>query len=360
MHSRTLLHAGLGLLLVGSIASCRRLNHYDQSRWLEESRDQWSETIARQGLVPVFPPREDVQVGDIYVYTFNPESPAADADGGENSYGLNPGRWMQVKNIQAMLKEEYQTRPTFRETPGIPGLTPGYGNDVINEGGSLRRLRIVSFPDFVGATLRDSRSSLQKSMVHNGIIPAEVFDLNQDPIALDISMVSLKIPAAESYAISQNELVNEMIDQSGETKRLKAPYKEGARWAAHRKRLWLRVVTEVYFARNLDITIEYKDHPTVEPHDGYRMVAPDPAIKVKERVRILNDALHSIGAQNIPGGTLRYINSTDHRVALRRTWERGVAIGIRGFTLEIDPSSGDVLHLHPLNSFNPSFRPRVL
>lgn len=351
------------LVVVGvlaTVAGCRRLHTYDIAPSLEDGRDQWSATISRLGLVPVFPPREDIQAGDIYAFSFNPESTRKDPETIDNGYGLHPSRWMQVKNIHQLLKEEYQTRPSWRETPGVAGLTPGYGSDVSDDAGQPRRLRIVAFPDFVGATLRDSRSLLSRTMVHNGIIPAEVFDLNEDPIARKVSMVSLKLPSAESYALSQSELLNELIDQSGEKKILKPPYLESSRWQAQQGKLWLRVISEVYTIRNMDISIEYKSRPRKAAQDGYAMTAPNPALKVKERVKTLNDSLQAIGAQNLPGGTMKYINSTENRVALRRTWERGVCIGFRGFTLEIDPQTGEVLHLHPLNPFNRASRPRVL
>lgn len=349
----------IGVLVAGS--GCRALHTYDIAPALEDGRDQWSATISRLGLVPVFPPREDIQAGDIYAFSFNPESTQKDPEQVDNGYGLHPSRWMQVKNIDQLLKEEYQTRPSWRETPGLAGLSPGYGSDVSNDSGHPRRLRIVAFPDFVGATLRDSSSMLSRTMVHNGIIPAEVFDLTDDPITRKVSMVSLKLPSAESYALSQSELLNELIDQSGPKKILKAPYLESSRWQSQQGKLFLRVVAEVYYIRNMDISIEYKPRPAKAPSaDGYALAAPNPALRVKDRVKTLNDSLQAIGAQNLPGGTMKYINSTENRVALRRTWERGVCIGFRGFTLEIDPQTGEVLHLHPLNPFNRASRPRVL
>lgn len=352
------------LLVVGGVLmaalACQRLHTYDIAPALEDGRDQWSATISRLGLVPVFPPREDLQAGDIYAFSFNPEATGKDTESADNGYGLHPSRWMQVKNINQLLKDEYQTRPAWRETPGAAGLSPGYGSDVTDDAGHPRRLRIVAFPDFVGATLRDSSSLMSRTMVHNGIIPAEVFDLNEDPIARKVSMVSLKLPSAESYALSQSELLHELIDQSGPKKVLKSPYLESSRWQAHQGRLWLRVVAEVYTIRNMDISVEYATKPRKASTDGYAMTAPNPTLKVKERVKALNDSLQAIGAQNLPGGTLKYINSSDNRVALRRTWERGICIGFRGFTLEIDPQTGEVLHLHPLNPFNRAARPRVL
>ncbi len=38
-------------------------------------QQQWAQTFRELGIVPVFPPREDVYVGDMYAYAYNPDDP---------------------------------------------------------------------------------------------------------------------------------------------------------------------------------------------------------------------------------------------------------------------------------------------
>jgi hypothetical protein len=348
--------AGTALLAAG--LGCRMA---DTEAALLRSRDQWTRSIAQLGLVPVFPPREDVQVGDIYLFTYNPEAPdkaEGEAASADKDWSLHPSRWQQVKKVNELLKEEYRMRPSFRETPGLGASTPG-SSDVVDEGGQPRRLRIVALPDFVGATFMDS-TSLSRSLVHNGIVPAETLNLLADPMSSRISMVSMKIPSAESYALAQADLLNELVDQSAGEKHLRSPYRESIQWVAHRGRIWLRVVAEVFYARNMDITVEFEGKSAPSGTDGFSMVRTDTEAKVKDRVASLNDSLQANGSTRLPGGSIRYINASERRVALRRTWERGVAVGFRGFTLEIDPAKNEVVSVIPLNAFNPALKPRTL
>lgn len=353
----------VALFLLGSTAlalvlGCRSA---DTEGALLRSRGQWTRSIAQLGLVPVFPPREDVQVGEIYLFTTNPEAPdkaEGDSASPEKDWSLHPSRWMQVKKVNELLREEYKARPSYRETAGLGGGGAG-SSDVVDDGGQPRRLRIVALPDFVGATFVDD-PGLSRSLVHNGIVPAETLNLLADPLSSRISMVSMKIPSAESYALAQADLLNELVDQSAGEKHLRSPYRESAQWVAHRGRVWLRVVAEVFYARNLDITVEFEGHKAAPATDGYSMVRSDSEAKVKERVAALNDSLQANGSARLPGGSIRYINASERRIALRRTWERGVAVGFRGFTLEIDPARNEVLSVIPLNAFNPAHRPRTL
>lgn len=330
---------------------CRGPNTYGSSPAVEEGVAQWSATVSRLGLVPVFPPREDLQAGDIYAFPYNPESPGKEADAAGEGFGLQASRWMQVKNLNRLLKDEYQARPSWRETTGS---TPG-GSDVAEEDGPPRRLRLVAFPDFVGATFRSNSGLLGQS----GLIPSEVMDLSDDSSARWVSMMSLKLPSAESYALSQVELLKELIDPSGPKKMLRSPYLESIRWRGDQDRLWLRVVAEVYTIRSMDISVEYASKPRKAAYDGYAAPAPNPGTKVRERLRNLNEAIQANGAQNSPGSTLKFLNASENRVALRRTWDRGVCIGFRGFTLEIDAKTGEVLHLRPLEPQPPPEPPKT-
>lgn len=356
MSSRIALLAA-GLTLSAALLGCRVA---DTEAALLRSRDQWTRSIAQLGLVPVFPPREDVQVGDIYLFTYNPEAPdqaaKPEAEAAEKEWSLHPSRWAQVRKVNELLKEEYRLRPSYRETQGA--AAPG-SSDVVDDGGQPRRLRIVALPDFVGATFTDA-PGLSRSLVHNGIVPAETLNLMADPLSSRISMVSMKVPSAESYALAQADLLSELIDQSGGGKHLRSPYRDSVQWVAHRGRIWLRVVAEVFYARNLDITVEFEGGRSAAATDGYSMVRPEAEARVKDRVAALNESLQANGASRLPGGSIRYINASERRVALRRTWERGVAVGFRGFTLEIDPARNEVLSVIPLNAFNPALKPRSL
>ena len=77
---------------------------------------EWDDSIGKMGVAAIVPPSEDVRVGDIYVYAFNPDFPVAsgnDRRGGGLS--ISP-RWASLDLLKE-LEEEYKLRPAGPKTP---------------------------------------------------------------------------------------------------------------------------------------------------------------------------------------------------------------------------------------------------
>ena len=55
-------------------------------------------------------------------------------------------------------------------------------------------------------------------------------------------------------------------------------------------------------------------------------------------------------SDDLPGGFMRFISVTDDSAVVRRVWQRGLAIGVRGLTLELDKVTGEVLRSSALGS----------
>src|SRR5262245_1431490 len=73
--------------LAGLVSGCPKPGTHDPGFVAKE----WSMTMREFGVVPVFPPREDVQVGDIYV------SPAApDKDLESRILRKSPGKFVPI------------------------------------------------------------------------------------------------------------------------------------------------------------------------------------------------------------------------------------------------------------------------
>jgi hypothetical protein len=88
---------------------------------------EWSTTLRELGVVPVFPPREDVFVGDVYAYDFDPESSTTinilekkykDLTEGERALrqrlGMSP-RLSRV-NLNDLAAQQYKETPSWPET----------------------------------------------------------------------------------------------------------------------------------------------------------------------------------------------------------------------------------------------------
>ena len=56
----------------------------------------------------------------------------------------------------------------------------------------------------------------------------------------------------------------------------------------------------------------------------------------------MNRAMVESGTDAPPDGFIRFLTVTDERISLRRVFGRGIAIALRGLTLQVDPQTGAV------------------
>ncbi|HEX8878267.1 MAG TPA: hypothetical protein VF777_16090 [Phycisphaerales bacterium] len=123
MAKRFLASVGLVIATVGMLASCSAPDRGYVQR-------EWSDTFRELGIVPLFPPREDVKVGDVYAYAFDPESDAVrrilrkdfDALSEEEkrvrmAVGMSPRMWRDDFGPDA--SKEYSRTPSFPQTDSV-------------------------------------------------------------------------------------------------------------------------------------------------------------------------------------------------------------------------------------------------
>jgi hypothetical protein len=75
----------------------------------------------------------------------------------------------------------------------------------------------------------------------------------------------------------------------------------------------------------------------VEPDDDL-----DPAYAAIARATAMNRAMVESGTDALPDGFMRFLTVTDERISLRRVFRRGIAIALRGLTMQVDPQTGAV------------------
>ncbi len=85
----------------------------EEPETLEERNLAWVQVIRELGLVPILPPREDVRVGDIYVFSVDPNGESALAEARRLS-ALS--RWGAVPVLET-LETEYKERRSWPRTP---------------------------------------------------------------------------------------------------------------------------------------------------------------------------------------------------------------------------------------------------
>ncbi len=121
--ARFFAHVLLLTTLIATVSACQGGNN-DRGFVQRE----WSKSMRELGIVPVFPPREDLLVGDVYAYDFNPDDPKSqkifetawdDLDDGDKAIrskmGMSPrlARW----DVSAELSNEYKLSMAVPATP---------------------------------------------------------------------------------------------------------------------------------------------------------------------------------------------------------------------------------------------------
>lgn len=125
--------------------------------------------------------------------------------------------------------------------------------------------------------------------------------------------------------------------------------------------IYLRVPTEVFYARALDVSVFYANSygvrsqlaliqetqgtpaPTADAADGSPTQASAVRSSASTGAQLLQSVEASLGrTMTVPGGSVQLIGFNETSVGLRRVFDRPVAIGFRGITLKVDLKSGIV------------------
>jgi hypothetical protein len=335
---------------------------------------EWSATMRELGITPVFPPREDVQVGDIYMA---PTTPANEAVLLEEKGFVPLGLWVATANLNDSLTEFYQSRRSFPATNKDGTGQPQAPDGDVFSGGDVKRLRLVGFPMFMSATL--NRGSL------SALVPVEAVSVAFGGAFSRARTINVSVPRAESYGLPAAQVYNILVPAStspGTPKRWD-PLAAGGIDASDivvylpnaqrdvltkdtewqkKKFGYVRVITEVFYARELDVSIDSGSArgaalevqpvvsvpvPQLPPATNASTPAAPPAtVAFKEATpqqiaAELNKQLdEAITARRTVGGGARFVAVGKRGVSLKVTFERPMAIGYRGVLLKVDQDGG--------------------
>jgi len=396
----------------------------------------WSKRMSEMGIFPVYPPREDIVVGDVYALPLHPyDTAAVGYIGGLGNAGIHV-EYLGDTNLGwtdflKKLKGYYEVRPYPADsTNGLLSGTnvpltriPAFADDTKRTNsfspGSVARLRQVSFPDFnISHVDQESLSA---------VIPIEGIMASMNFNRSDITGVHFSIPHAESYGLTTEELLQEVYMDKHFRQTTNGLYLfgganttgtnggvisvQGAQmayamfrdivdkvvgnpdncipWkikshmqksiAAMENKLYLALISEVYFARSMDITIErktatgasgaarpiataelqqLKDMGLLAKHtltnsttttnttisgnstnvvvgtkaEMIDLTEGDSALDLARKLRGLETP---DGADKI-GGSVRVLAVSASSIGLRRTFERPICIGVRGVILKLN------------------------
>ena len=402
----------------------------------------WALRMSEMGIFPVYPPREDIVVGDVYALPLHPyDSTAVGWIGGLGSAGIHVSYLGDTQlgwnNLSGTISNYYASRPYAADTTStmsgsnqVGPLTriASYpysetnGRSAFGPGTSAR-LRQVMFPDFSVTTIR------QGSLA--GVVPIEGIMAAFNFSSSDIKAVHFKIPQAESYGITTEELLKEVyldmnfvqgtngqiylwggdsnaiISVSGaqmakamfgdvmETMSYDTSRKMPSWVQAHIKKsaclmtnkIYLALISEVYYARSIDISIEHKTargasgsarpistselnqlrqmgllathartnhtstgtNSTTSTNAG-AATATSTNVFVGTKTELLDvsdgdtayDLARKLRAIETPdgianvGGSVKVLSVSTKGVGLRRTFERPIVVGVRGVLVKVD------------------------
>lgn len=354
---------------------------------------EWSLTMRELGIVPVFPPREDVQVGDVYVA---PVSPDQEVEAFKKKRYLPLGLWLATLDLSNEVSNFYSSRPSF---PLTPTNTPHFMQELTNNpfgglpqaadssrnifvGGDTTRLRMAAFPSFMSATFNKGDLA--------GVVPVESVNLAFGAGFSSARSVTVSVPVAESYGVPVDKVWRKIMNANGglmdfvpnvprnqlhNLVNASQVVRDGTNYYAP-----VRVITEVYYTRALDIAVVTKTtrgfgmagrplatdalsaarsaltssnsnspasnsasasanapastNAPASATGSNSVVYISPGVTnlsgtAVERAAEMNRSLDQAMTQTAPGGSVKFIAAGDRGVTLRRTYDRPIAIGYR-------------------------------
>jgi hypothetical protein len=303
-----------------------------------------------QGYVPVFPPREDVQVGDVHLYTQDPDS-------GRLVTLYDMPRWSALPTAE-LLEAAQSERVVNPETPasylrsGIPPEERDWPEALAPAGAegpvaAPERLRSIQLPPF--SVYRADAAELP---------PAFSIMLAVDDSQEDWSSIRIGIESAETSALALEDAIAAFLERRGSRIYLPPALQQNLRALVSRDldKVWLRVVTEVVYMRALRLTIVSEpdliedDEPSAaalgyevdDSEDDSDDVELDETYAAVARAHAMNQKLIDSGSDVLPDSFIRFLRVSDELTTARRVFRRPTAIGVGGLSLEVDARTGEV------------------
>jgi hypothetical protein len=421
---------------------------------------QWAGEMRELQINPVFPPREDFQVGDVYLPAVRPED--AEAKIAEKGY-MPMAVWLMEaggpSGAAARMNTFYQARSTYPPTPQttVTALQQSHGPDRPQQGQppaagtgggtggggtgdraplsgpipqpgldcstltdpatcniftgdektKLRRMRIVGFPTFLATTITQGNLS--------AFVPIEAFSAALGLDFGDVEAVSVNIPVAESIGLpavtvlgmTRKNLNDNKTALCGGESAAEGIGAIGALLPAGQRtdkggvppRVHLIAVSEVFYTRAIEISIKTQQSfglgarvqanapglgggtsASATPQGQNQGGTPDSGRSLEtsqapengqatdgsnvggntagggtsstggggneglpgaiERLQQLKQATANL--PSAPGGNLQILSVADGHVGMRRLFDRPIAIGYRGLSLEVDSRTCEV------------------
>lgn len=372
----------------------------------------WSCKMRELQVQPVFPPREGVQVGDIFITAVPKDKSDTEACASRTAIGLSLPKgddgFVPISIFYHSLpvgKEVAEFYVQRLDLPKTESAQLSVANGKISDGGyqtpvaanglvrapsspgqgvdykSFQRLRVVGFPDFM--SVKVSGSDLGAILPVLGM-PAEVgFGAEATESA------AISVPVAESYGLPASTIITGL-----KTLKLNGAQDEGNQgqcsWRTseiqelfpkallEKSELMLSGVYEVYYTRAISANLLLKQSgalginrnrsrgddamgeggttlPTGETSangnaNGVQQGNGTDAANALSTAKAIATAANALARrQNLPGVTLDFSSASSSTIGMTRVFERPIAIGYRAVNYKLSDVNGCV-HLAQLSN----------
>jgi OmpA family len=344
---------------------------------------QWARGIGQLSLSPLFPPREDIEVGDIFLERSDAADRVPGLTGGDAQF------WLANLGLEKIVAATYRGRfswPSEAAEAGNGGWKlPENKNGIFAIGNEPIRLRSVSFPAVTVTSLKSS--DLATSYRLEGVLGGRFGAAGGSDYTITVS-----IPYAQSYGLPVLDVMQKIdgycgitvkqLDDSAALLMSMSPTRNGEAKGIP----VLEVITEIVYARSIDYTLssgygsggftdvtmagieEIKEnasriadrlrkitepdkpkpttadsrHPTTADSDDTRLAAAaslDADKKVSGLKADLDRLINMVHSASAPGVSGKLISATSRSITMRQTFANPVAIGYRSLRFSIPPTA---------------------
>lgn len=372
----------------------------------ENLASQWGDRFRAYQIYPVFPPREDVQVGDLYAIcrTDTPvlKSKNWQIGGTPEAVGYRPvSNWLgRMPELKQKLLTQYQDSIALPPSAATdaPGKADTQGTGAMPEASMLTdtasstiRMRNVSLPEFFSASITQAQIG---AFLPIGVVLGEL-GIGSD----DLASISVSVPSAGSYGLPAWDAIE---SARGSALWLNARFWKWASAAANQyagnckagDKVTFLLVTQIYAAYSIDVNFVFsqatagkarlaleaaegttrkqtldrlsKYFPATQPKEqtvgdspagekvtdastkqGTAETPPaSAATNAAEKLATALAALKSESSQQFPGIQAQIVAGSSSGVTVNRKFTNPVVIGYRG--VAFDPDRNGNAPLEPI------------
>ncbi len=322
----------------------------------------FSVSLRQQDISPVFPHREDLQVGDVLC-------PLVSADAVPDVYrrlGYVPsGTWYDSLDLRlgesSVVQEFWRARYVLPQTCYKDGPNPSiefeqHTSPTLYPANEPARARLAAFPVFtVGRIGMEDVESF---------VPLEALNLVCGSNRQFVEGMRVRVSSAESVGLPVSRLrtllddrmkqpgwksgVFMMMADSATPEKSSSSEKPVGRIIKRGDTACFTLVYEVYYARSIDVTVTSEAslaesihhlNRTMLPAGYRRTTAIDPLEQPVQADQDLLDAINrrieAVSAKTTPGSKVTLVSLGDHAAGFRIVYERPVAVGYRSVTFRL-------------------------